>query len=130
MSNKERRQQLTPLRVELQQLLAKLHQTLEPAFQRTPIVKGNVYERAYRCGAARCVCQRGQLHHNVGLTWSEQGRHHFRQVPTGRVAELQRKSQDYLRLRQARAAVTVLSKKITGVLDQIEAVRREEPFDE
>jgi hypothetical protein len=35
-----------------------------------------------------------------------------------------------LRLRQARAAVTVLSKKITGVLDQIEAVRREEPFDE
>ena len=128
MSNKERRQQLTPLRVQLKQLLEELHQTLEPAFERTPVVKGNVYERAYRCGAARCVCQRGRLHQNVGLTWSEQGKHHFRQVPPGRVAELRRKSRDYLRLRQARAAVTVLSKKITGVLDQIEAVRREEAF--
>jgi len=32
-------------------------------------------------------------------------------------------------LRQARATVTVLGKKIVGVLDQIQEVRREEPFD-
>ena len=130
MNHTERRQKLKPLRRQLQQLLRELHQTLEPAFQRTAIVKGNVYDRAYRCQAKQCACRRGQFHQDVVLTWSEHGQRRFRQVPTGRVMELRRKSRDYLRLRQARAAVTVLSKKITGVLDQIEAVRREEAFHE
>jgi hypothetical protein len=130
MNHKERRQKLSPLRRQLQQLLRQLQRRLEPAFQRTAIVKGNVYDRAYRCQAKHCACQRGQLHRDVGLTWSEPGRRRFRQVPPGRVVELRRKSRDYLRLRQARAAVTVLSKKITGVLDQIEAVRREAAFHE
>ena len=130
MTQKERRQKLSPLRHQLQQLLRELRRTLEPAFARSAIVKGNVYDRAYRCKAKHCACQRGRLHWDVGLTWSEQGRRHFRQVPAGRVGELRRKSRHYLQLRQARAEVTVLSKKITGVLDQIEAVRREEAFHE
>jgi hypothetical protein len=130
MLEKNRRQQLSCLRVELRGLLEELEQALEPGFARTPLVKGNVYERAYRCGAARCVCRRGRLHRNVGLSWSQDGRARFRQVPPERVAELRRKSEDYLRLRRARAAVTVLGKKIVGVLDQIQEVRREEPFDE
>ena len=130
MLDKDRRQQLSRLRLELRRLREELAQTLKPGFEGTPLVKGNVYDRAYRCGAARCVCRRGQLHRNVGLGWSEGGRPRFRQVPPDRVGELRRKSADYLRLRQARATVTVLGKKIVGVLDQIQEVRREEPFDE
>lgn len=126
MSKPDRRQQLSRLRGELDRLLRELEQTLAPGFERTPLVKGNVYERAYRCGAARCVCRRGRLHRNVGLGWSEGGRPRFRQVPPERVAELRRKSEDYLRLRRARAEVTVIGKKIVGVLDQIQALRQED----
>ncbi len=118
---------MSRLRSELRQLVQELEKTLEPGFERSPLVKGNVYERAYQCGAARCVCRRGQRRRNMALTWSEQGQQRFLQIPNQRVAELRRKSEDYLRLRRARAAVSVLCKKILAVLDQIQELRVEEP---
>jgi hypothetical protein len=42
------------------------------------------------------------------------------------VSELQEKSGEYLRFRRARARVTEIGKKILGVMDRIEKLRREE----
>jgi hypothetical protein len=127
MQDTKHLQKLSRLRVELRQLLERLWKTLEVAFARTPLVKGNVYEIARRCGTPNCSCTRGRLHRNMVLTWSEQGRSRMRSLPPGRVAELRQKSEEYLRFRRARAQVSVLHKKILAVLDQIQELRREEP---
>jgi hypothetical protein len=43
------------------------------------------------------------------------------------VGELKEKSEEYLRVRRARARVTEICKEILAVLDQMEKLRREEP---
>ena len=48
-------------------------------------------------------------------------------IPPERLAELRRKSEEYLKVRRARARVTVLHKEILAVLDRIEKLRMEEP---
>ena len=129
MHNK-REEKLSRLRTTLLDLVERLRTTLEVALARTPLVKGNVYEIARRCGYPRCSCTRGQLHRNMVLTWSEQGRHRMYSIPPAQLAELRQKSAEYLRFRRARAEVSVLHKKILKVLDQIQELRSEAPQDE
>jgi len=127
MQDRKHDEKLSRLRGALLALLEHLREVLEVALARKPLVKGNVYEIARRCGTPNCSCTRGQLHRNMVLTWSEQGRSHMRSIPRARVAELRKKSEEYLRFRRARAEVSVLHKKILKVLDQIQELRREEP---
>ncbi len=122
-----RQEKLSRLRTALLELLERLRQILAVALARTPLVKGNVYEIVRRCGNPNCRCTRGRLHRNMVLTWSEQGRHRMHSIPPARLADLRRKSKDYLRFRRARAEVSVLHKKILKVLDQIQELRREAP---
>ncbi len=122
-----RQEKLSRLRTALLELLERLRQILAVALARTPLVKGNVYEIVRRCGNPNCRCTRGRLHRNMVLTWSEQGRHRMHSIPPARLADLRRKSKDYLRFRRARADVSVLHKKILKVLDQIQELRREAP---
>ncbi len=128
MQDKKTQEKLSRLRRELLQLRERLEQVLAVALARTPLVKGNVYEIARRCGTPNCRCTRGQLHRNVVLTWSEYGRHHMRSLPSAQVAAIRQKSEEYLRFRRARAEVSVLLKKILAVLDQIQELRREAPL--
>ena len=91
------------------------------------MVKGNVYELARKCGKPHCVCTRGALHRSMVLTWSHEGKSKLFSISSERLADLQMKSEEYLRFRRARARVTEICKKILGVLDRIEKLRREEP---
>jgi Family of unknown function (DUF6788) len=127
MQDRKHDQKLSRLRVALLALLQQLHEVLNVALARTPLVKGNVYEIARRCSTPNCSCMRGRLHRNMVLTWSEQGRSHMRSIPPAQLAELRKKSTEYLRFRRARAEVSVLHKKILKVLDQIQELRREAP---
>jgi len=127
MQDKKHDQRLSRLRVALLALLEQLREVLNVALARAPLVKGNVYEIARRCSTPNCSCMRGRLHRNMVLTWSEQGRSHMRSIPPAQLAELRKKSAEYLRFRRARAEVSVLHKKILKVLDQIQELRREAP---
>ena len=127
MQARKHDQKLSRLRVTLLALLQQLREVLNVALARTPLVKGNVYEIARRCSTPNCSCMRGRLHRNMVLTWSEQGRSHMRSIPPAQLAELRKKSAEYLRFRRARAEVSVLHKKILKVLDQIQELRREAP---
>ena len=127
MQDKKHDEKLSRLRVALLALLEQLREVLNVALARAPLVKGNVYEIARRCGTPNCSCMRGRLHRNMVLTWSEQGRSHMRSIPSSQLAELRKKSAEYLRFRRARAEVSVLHKKILKVLDQIQDLRREAP---
>ncbi len=127
MQENKRQEKLSRLRAALLELLDRLRQILEVVLARTPLVQGSVYEIARRCGTPNCSCTRGRLHRNMVLTWSEQGRHHMRSIPLAQLADLRRKSEEYLRFRRARAELSVLHKKILKMVDQIQELRREEP---
>jgi hypothetical protein len=115
------------LRQALRNLIRELEVSLEVAFHRSPLVKGNVYELARKCGKPNCICTRGQLHRSMVLTWSEGGKSRLFSIPPERVGELKEKSEEYLRVRRARARVTEICKEILVVLDQMEKLRREDP---
>jgi hypothetical protein len=127
MQRRERLDKLSRLRQNLRELLADLERSLDVAFGRAPMVKGNVYQLARKCGKPSCACVRGELHRSMVLTWSHEGRSKLFSIPPERLAELREKSKEYLRFRRARARVTEICKKILGVLDRIEKLRREEP---
>ena len=115
------------LRQALRNLIRELEASLEVAFNRSPLVKGNVYQMARKCGKPNCVCTRGELHRSMVLSWSEGGKSRLRSIPPERLGELKEKSEEYLRVRRARARVTEICKEILAVLDQMEKLRREEP---
>jgi hypothetical protein len=99
---------------------------VEVVFGRAPLIKGNVYEMARKCGKPSCTCTRGQLHKSLVLSWSHQGKTRLKSIPAEKLAELRRKSEEYLRFRRARAQVTVIHKQMLEVIDRIETLRREE----
>ena len=127
MQRKDQLEKLSGLRQTLRQLLADLEKSLDVAFGRAPMVKGNVYELARKCGKPTCACARGELHRSMVLTWSHEGKSKLFSIPSERLSELQEKSEEYLRFRRARARVTEIGKKILGVMDSIEKLRREGP---
>jgi hypothetical protein len=127
MQNKKQFDKLSRLRQTLREHLADLEKSLEVVFGRAPMVKGNVYELARKCGKPNCVCARGELHRSMVLTWSHEGKSKLFSIPPERLFDLQKKSEEYLRFRRTRARVTEICKKILGVMDRIEKLRREEP---
>lgn len=120
-------QTLSRLRQDLRRLAAELERELEAVFGRTPLVKGTVYELARKCGKPSCACARGELHRSTVMSWSHQGKTRLMSIPPERLTELRGKSEEYQRVRGARAKVSAISKKMLAVIDQIEQVRREEP---
>jgi len=127
MQRKDQFDKLSRLRQSLRELLAELEKSLRVAFGRAPMIKGNVYELARKCGKPTCACSRGKFHRSMVLTWSHEGKSKLFSIPLERVSELEEKSEEYLRFRRARARVTEICKKILGVMDRMEKLRREEP---
>ena len=127
MQREKQLDKLSRLRQTLREHLADLEKSLKVVFGRAPMVKGNVYELARKCGKPTCACTRGEPHRSMVLTWSHEGKSKLFSIPPERLSALQEKSEEYLRFRRARARVTEICKKIVGVLDRIEKLRREEP---
>ena len=74
MQNKAVLDKLSRLRAALRDALKELETTLEVAYERSALVKGNVYELARKCGKPTCACAQGQLHRSIVLSWSHQGK--------------------------------------------------------
>ena len=128
MQKKRDREELSRLRSTLRGRLAELRGVLKVVFGRSALVKGNVYELARKCGKPNCICTRGELHRSMVLTWSEKGKGRLLSLPSERVVEVKKKSEEYLRFRRARARVTEIHRDILALLDRIEKLRREEPL--
>ena len=122
------REELSRLRSALGDCLVDLRRVLKVVFGRSALVKGNVYELARKCGKTNCVCTRGELHRSMVLTWSEGGKSRLLSIPSERVPEVKKKSEEYLRFRRARARVTEIHRDILALLDRIEKLRREDPL--
>lgn len=127
MQRESRLQNLSRLRQALRQRLKDLESSLEVVFGRAPLVKGNVYEMARKCGKPSCACTRGELHRSMVLSWSQRGKTRLFSIPPDRLAELREKSEEYLRFRRTRARVSEICQGMVALLDRIEKLRREAP---
>ena len=127
MQKKADLDKLSRLRAALRDALNELETTLEVAYERSALVKGNVYELARKCGKPTCACAEGQLHRSMVLSWSHQGKTRLITIPPEKLDRLRSGSEQYLRYRRARARVSEIFKQILKLLDQIEKLRREKP---
>jgi hypothetical protein len=127
MQSKGDSEKLSRLRGALRGGLKELEAVLEVAFERSALVKGNVYELARKCGKPSCGCADGQLHRSTVLSWSHQGKTRLLTIPPEKLDRLRTASEQYLRYRRARARAGEIFKEILKLLDRIEALRREKP---
>ncbi len=114
------------LRQSLANLASEIRQIVEPFFSDKPLIKGSVYELKTKCGKPGCKCEKGELHRRMVVSASEKGKTQLRVIPSGSVMEVQGKVEHYQKLRKARARLVQINKKMLQVMDEMEAMRREQ----
>ena len=126
IQSKPTRQKFSRLRHSLLQLLEEMRGLVEPFFSDRPVVKGTVYELKRKCGKPGCKCAQGQLHARMVLSASERGKTRLRVIPRGFLVETQRRVRRYQELRRARARVVEIHRQMLKVMDEMEAIRRQQ----
>lgn len=113
-------------RLMLRDLAAEYGRQLRQILQTGELMKGSVYQIQTRCGNPGCHCAqpRGQRHSATVLSWSEAGRTHMRSLSVEQRARVRRLSEQYRRLRQARAAVVRLHRQMLHGIDRLEQTLR------
>jgi hypothetical protein len=120
------KKKFSQLRQSLDRLANEIRQIVEPFFSDKPVTKGSVYELKTKCGKPGCKCAKGQLHHRMVLSASEKGKTKLRAIPRGFLVEVQTKVRCYQELRRVRVRLIEMHKKTLQVMDEMEAMRREE----
>jgi hypothetical protein len=126
IQSKVARERFSRLRQSLLQLLSEMKRLVEPFFSDRPVIKGTVYELRRRCGKPGCRCAQGELHARMVVSASEKGRTRLRVIPRGFLVEVQEKVRRYQELRRVRARLVAIHREMLKVLDEMEAMRREE----
>lgn len=120
------KQKFSRLRRSLTRLYEEVGRLIEPFHCDKPVIKGSVYELKRKCGNPGCRCTRGELHRSMVVSDSEKGRKSLRVIPRGFLVDVRSKVRRYRRLRRARARLVEVHGKMLRVMDEMEAVRREE----
>ena len=126
IQTKSERERFSRLRQSLLHLGEEMKRLIESFFSDRPVIKGTVYELRRRCGKPGCRCARGQLHTRMVVSASEGGKTKLQVIPTGFLVEVQAKVRRYQEHRRARARLGELYRKMLKVIDEMEAMRREE----
>jgi hypothetical protein len=114
------------LRQALVQLSDEASRLIKPSLSDRPLVKGSVYELKRKCGKPGCKCAKGQLHSRMVVSASDKGKTRLQVIPGGFLVEVRSKVQRYQKLRRARARLVEVHKKMLYLMDQMEAMRRQE----
>ena len=120
------KKKFSQLRQSLARLANEIGQIVEPFFSDKPVIKGSVYELKTKCGKPGCKCAQGQLHHRMVLSASEKGKTQLRAIPHGFLGDVQTKVRRYQELRRARVRLIEVHKTMLQLMDEMEAMRREE----
>ena len=126
IQTKSAREKFSRLRQSLVHLVREMKQLVEPFFSDRPVVKGTVYELRRRCGKPGCKCAQGELHARMVVSASEKGKTRLRVIPRGFLVEAQQRVGRYQELRRIRARLVAIHVQMLKVLDEMEAMRREE----
>ena len=120
------KKKFSQLRQSLGRLANEIRQVINPFFSDKPLIKGSVYELKTKCGKPGCKCAKGELHHRMVVSASEKGKTRLRAIPHGFLIEVQTKVRRYQELRRVRVRLIEVHKKMLQVMDEMEAMRREE----
>lgn len=126
IQKKADREKFSRFRQTLLHLASEIKGLVEPFFSDRRVIKGTVYELKRRCGKPGCKCARGELHARMVVSASEGGKTRLQVIPHGFLVEVQAKVRRYQELRHARARLGELYRKMLKVIDEMEAMRREE----
>jgi len=126
IQKKADREKFSRFRQTLLHLAQEVRRLVEPFFSDQPVIKGTVYELKRRCGKPGCRCARGELHTRMVVSASEGGKTRLQVIPKGFLVEVQAKVRRYQEHRRARARLGEIYRKMLKVIDQMEAMRREE----
>ena len=126
IQNRGDREKFSQLRQTLLHLANEISGLVEPFFSDRPVIKGTIYELKRRCGKPGCKCARGELHGRMVVSASEGGKTRLGVIPHGFLVEVQAKVRRYQELRQVRARLGEIYRKMVRVMDEMEAMRREE----
>jgi len=126
IQSKAARDKFSRLRQSLRHLVNEMKQLVEPFFSDRPVIRGTVYELRRKCGKRGCKCAQGELHARMVVSASEKGKTRLRVIPRGFLVEVQERVRRYQELLRVRAQLVVIHRQMLGVLDEMEAMRREE----
>jgi hypothetical protein len=126
IQNRAGREKFSRMRQSLPQLINQMRQLVKPFFSDRPVIKGTVYELRRRCGKPGCKCARGELHARMVVSASEKGKTRLRVIPRGFLVEVQERVRRYQELRGVRARLGAIHRQMLKILDEMEAMRREE----
>jgi len=120
------KQKFSQLWQSLRRLADEARHLIRPFFSDRPVIKGSVYELKRKCGKPGCKCAQGQLHRCMVVSSSEEGRTRLTVIPRGFLVDIQDKAQRYQGVRRARARLVEVHREMIRVIDEMEAMRREE----
>lgn len=126
IQKKSDREKFSQLRQTLLHLAEEIKGLVNPLFSDRPVIRGTVYELKRKCGKPGCKCAQGQLHARMVVSASEKGKTKLQVIPTGSLSEVQAKVRRYQELRRVRARLGETYQKMLKVMDEMEAMRREE----
>jgi len=126
IQRKADREKFSQLRQTLLHLASEIKRLVEPFFSDRPVIKGTVYELKRKCGKPGCKCVQGELHSRMVVSASERGKTRLQVIPQGFLSEVQTKVRRYQELRRVRARLGEIYRKTLKVMDEMEAMRREE----
>ena len=126
IQTKSAREEFSRLRQSLLHLVSEMKQLVEPFFSDRPVIKGTVYELRRKCGKPGCKCAQGELHARMVVSASEKGKTRLRVIPRGFLVEARQKVGRYQELRRIRTRLVAIHREMLRVLDEMEAMRREE----
>ena len=118
-------QRLSSLRSQLKQAQQQLAGLLEECFQREPLLPGSLYTLRRKCGKTNCRCTRGDLHESTVLSYRGEGRPQNISPPPEQIETLRSMTEDYRRVRQARAKFVRWQRELLRLVDALEAARVE-----
>lgn len=116
-------ERLSSLRSQLRQAQQQLATLLEDCFGRGSLLPGSLYTLRRKCGKPNCRCTRGQLHESTVLSYRGQGRPRNISPSPEQVDTLRQMTEDYRRVRQARAKVVHWQRRLLKLLDELEEAR-------
>jgi hypothetical protein len=114
---------LSSLRSQLALAQQELSRLLERCFGREPLLPGSLYTLRRKCGKPNCRCTRGELHESTVLSYRGQGPARNISPAPQQIDALRKMTDEYRRVRQARAQIVRWHRKLLALLDALESAR-------
>jgi hypothetical protein len=114
---------LSQLRSKLQRTQQEIGQLLDEFYGRLPLLPASLYTLQRRCGKKSCRCARGQLHATTVLSYRGGEKPQTITPPAERIEDLKQLTDEYRRVRKARARLVRLQGQLLAIVDQMQELR-------